>query len=179
MLKFTCVAVVQSAAWCLAFTSCFFCFGRVFFWTANQGQSVAFLCYFTNTADNLWREDGSWSPTRLLIFYHVRSDGGSESRCTDHLDLWSKLPEDKSLKEFEWFTEASWKPISRYFHVSILDSVLILKHYCTFQNYFSRVNVFFLFVCFFWGGCQNIAHTKYLVMWFLVIITCWITFFLH
>lgn len=115
-----------------------FCFAVL---TANQGQSVAFLRCFTDTTDNLWSEAGSCAaPARLLIFYHVCSDGGSESRCTDHLDFWSKPPEDKSkrLKDLP-------KPGGNQFP-DVFTSPLWIQYFCSnsiahFQNAFSHLIV--------------------------------------
>lgn len=115
----------------------FFCFvfGEFFFYFKQQIKvKVLHFCVASHTQlITCGVRMGAVEPS-MLIFYHVRSDGGSESRCTDHLDFWSKLPEDKSLEEFERFAEARWKQISRYFYVSIMNSVLLLQKYCTFSK---------------------------------------------
>lgn len=87
----------------------FVLFFRVIFFKQQIKVKVLHFCVASHTQlITCGVRMGAVEPS-VLIFYHVCSDGGSESRCTDHLDFWSTLPEDKSLEEFERFAEARWK----------------------------------------------------------------------
>lgn len=78
----------------------------------SKSRFTAFLCSFAHMADNLWSVDGSPAATpHLLIFYHVRSVSGLESRYTGRLDFWSKLSEGQIRKRISKVCQSQFPDI--------------------------------------------------------------------
>lgn len=78
----------------------------------SKSRFTVFFCSFEHTADNLWRADGSPAATpHLLIFYHVCSVGGLESRYTGRLDFWSKLSEGQICKRISKVRQSQFPDI--------------------------------------------------------------------